>query len=257
MTEKQLFIKELDLDMINPNMENMHISDQGGSKIVVIGKPGSGKSWLIKYLLYKKKHIIPVGMVCSGSEDSNKFYNSIFPSTFIYNQVDENAVTNFKRRQRIAIRYLKNPWSVLIIDDCMDDPHLFKTRLFGDLFKNGRHWKSMFILAMQYCMDIPPALRICIDGSFIFREPNLQFRKKIYENYASIIPDFKTFCDILDQITDDYTALYIRNNISSNSLEDCIFWFKADRVEDHFQFGSDDYWRFHRIRFDADYKSPL
>lgn len=256
MTEKILNIKELDLDMISPTSETLHLPGQG-RRLVVIGKPGSGKSWLIKYLLYMKKHLIPVGEVFSGTEDSNKFYQSMFPSTFIYSAVDEHGLINFKRRQHIAMRYLKNPWSVLIIDDCMDDPHLFNTRFFRDLFKNGRHWNSLFILAMQYCMDIPPPLRICVDGAFIFREPNLQFRKKIYENYASIIPDFKTFCDILDEITDDYTALFVRNNVSSNNLEDCIFWIKAEKVPDTFRFGSDDYWRFHRERFDFNYKSPL
>lgn len=196
-------------------------------------------------------------MVFSGSEDSNKFYQSMFPSTFIYNSVDEEALNSYKRRQKIAIRFLENPWAVLIFDDCMDNPHLFKTPLFHGMFKNGRHWKSMFIMAMQYSMDIPPSLRICIDGTFIFRESNIQFRKKIYENYASIIPSFKTFCDILDQITDDYTALYIHNGSSSNKLEDCVFWFKAKKVPDNFIFGSDDYWKFHKQRYNPKYKSPL
>ena len=28
--------------------------------------------------------------------------------------------------------------------------------------------------------------------------------KSLWENYAGIIPDFSSFCSILDQITDDY-----------------------------------------------------
>ena len=64
-------IKELDPDIIPPSSRNMYKTDQGGSKIVVIGKPGSGKTMLITSLLYAKKHIYPIGMVMSGTEDSN------------------------------------------------------------------------------------------------------------------------------------------------------------------------------------------
>jgi hypothetical protein len=257
MSSKEINIKELDLDLIAPNISNMNDVDQGGSKIVVIGKPKSGKSYLIRDLLYNKKHIFPVGMVLNGTEDSNQFYSKMFPDTFIYESMDTAAVTNFKRRQRLAKQLLPNPWSVLILDDCMDQTGIFRTPLFQDIFKNGRHWKMMLIMAMQYSMDIPPPLRICIDGTFIFREPNLRFRKSIYENYASVIPDFKMFCDIMDQITNDYTALYIHNQTNSNNLEDCIFWYKAKHVDDNFKFGCVDYWEFHKVRFDDSFKRPL
>jgi hypothetical protein len=252
-----LNIIELDLDIIAPNALTMNDFDQGGSKIVIIGKPKSGKSYLIRDLLYSKKHIFPVGMVINGTEDSNHFYSNMFPETFIYDQMNTNAIQNFKRRQRLAKQLLPNPWSVMILDDCMDQPGIFKTPLFQDIFKNGRHWKMMLIMAMQYSMDIPPSLRICIDGTFIFREPNLKYRKSIYENYASVIPDFKTFCDIMDQITNDYTALYIHNQTASNNLEDCVFWYKAKLVPDSFKFGCKDYWEFHNVRFDDTYTKPL
>ena len=71
-----LNINELNLEQINPNTNNMNNPDQGGSKIVVIGKPGTGKSTLITSLLYHKKHIFPTGLVFSGTEDSNGHYGT-------------------------------------------------------------------------------------------------------------------------------------------------------------------------------------
>jgi hypothetical protein len=61
----------------------------------------------------------------------------------------------------------------------------------------------------------------------------------------------------MDQITDNYTALYIHNATSSNRLEDCLFWYRAKPVEPDFRFGSRDFWKFHYQRYDPRYKDPF
>ena len=98
-----------------------------------------------------------------------------FPSTFVYDKLEEGVITEFIKRQKIAKQYLQNPWAVLLLDDCTDDPKLFNKPLFHGLYKNGRHWKMWFILSLQYCMDVKPVIRTNIDGTFILREP--QFEK--------------------------------------------------------------------------------
>ena len=88
----KLSIKELNLELIQPNTKTFMDSEQGGTKTVVIGKPGTGKSTLIAALLFAKKHIYPAGIVFSGTEDSNGFYKRMFPSTFIFNKYDEDQL---------------------------------------------------------------------------------------------------------------------------------------------------------------------
>ena len=101
---EELQIRELDLEMIPPSTRNMNNLEQGGSKIVVIGKPGTGKTTLITSLLYGKKHIYPVGLVMSGTEDSNGHYRQIFPSVFVYNKLQEDKIDDFIKRQKLAKR---------------------------------------------------------------------------------------------------------------------------------------------------------
>ena len=242
-------IRELDPDMIAPSTKTMDNPQQGGSKIVIIGKPGTGKTTLITSLLYEKSHIFPSGVAMSGTEDSNGHYSKLFPSTFVYNALDKNVIEQFVSRQKLAKNHLPNPWNILLLDDCTDDPKLFNDPLFLGLYKNGRHWKMLFILSLQYALDIKPAIRTNIDGTFILREPNLRNRKILHDNFAGVIPDFTLFCEILDQLTDDYTALYIHNATTSNKMEDCIFWYKAKPVPNDFKIGSEDYWNFHEQRF--------
>lgn len=253
MTETVLHIKELNLNIIHPPLEKIYEKDQGGPKLVIIGKPGTGKTTLISSLLENKKHIFPVGMVMSGTEDSNGFYSKIFPDIFVYNKLEENKIEDFIKRQKLARKHIKNPWSVLLLDDCTDDPKILKKPLFQGIFKNGRHWKMMFILSLQYCMDVLPVIRTNVDGTFILRETNLRNRRALWENYAGVIPDFSLFCEIMDQITDDYTALYIHNATRSNKLEDCVFWYKADPDRcKNFKLGCDDYWKFYEERFNPE-----
>lgn len=252
-----LRIRELDIEMIPPSTAKMYNESQGGAKIVIIGKPGTGKTTLISSLLYAKKHIFPIGLVMSGTEDSNGYYKKIFPSTFVYNKLEEEKIQHFIKRQKISKQHLHNPWAVLLLDDCTDDPKIFNKPLFHSLYKNGRHWKMWYILSLQYCMDIKPVIRTNIDGTFILREPNLKNRRNLWENYASIIPDFSMFCDIMDQITDDYTALYVHNTNQSNNLEDCVFWYKGAIPPENWRFGSKDFWKFHNKRYDKSYKDPF
>lgn len=217
----------------------------------------TGKSTLIASLLFAKKDIFPVGVVMSGTEDSNGFYRKVFPSTFVFNKYDEEKVGECIKRQKIAKQHLPNPWSVCLIDDCTDDPRIFNKPLQQGIFKRGRHWKMLYILSLQYCMDVKPVIRTNVDGTFILREPNLKNRKSLWENYAGIIPDFKMFCDIMDQLTTNYTALYIHNATRSNNLEDCIFFYKANPVPENFKFGCPEFWEFHNERYNPAYVDPL
>ncbi len=248
MSEERIInIHELNLDIIKPS-----------SKIVAIGKPGSGKSTLIASVLYNKRHLYPVAQIFSGTESSTGFFKQYVPELFIYNELDTDALEAFVKRQKLAKEYLDNPFALLVVDDCTDDPKVLNRPLFQNLYKNGRHYNMLFILSLQYALDVRPNIRNNIDGTFIFRESNISTRKKIWENFAGVIPDFKTFCKIMDDITGDYTALYIHNQSTSNKLEDCVFYYKAPlNIPAYRWFGCEHYRSFNSQRYNIDYKSSV
>jgi hypothetical protein len=217
----------------------------------------SGKTSTLTSLMYEKRHIFPIGMIFSGTEDSNGHWANHFPSTFIYNKLELDRVEDFVRRQKFAKKHLTNPWGLLLLDDCADESKMLNSQLFKSIFKNGRHWKMWFVLSVQYASDIKPVLRSNVDFTFIMRESSIKNRKTIWENYAGVIDDFHTFNILMDEITNDYTALVINNAIQSNKLEDCVFWYKGKKVPDDFKFGSDDYWDYHYARYNQEYKEPI
>ena len=248
MEEEIIRIKELDVDIIHPRTKMMNVSDHGGSKIVMIGKPGTGKSTIMRSVLYEKSHIIPVGMVMSGTEDSNHFFGRIFPDIYIHSEYSEDAFASFIERQKLAKEHLENPWAVVILDDVTDDVSQLKSKLMLGSFKNGRHFKMLKILSLQYALDVLPPIRTSIDGTFILREPIAKNRKILYENYASIIPTFDLFNQIMDEITSEYTALYIHNNTQTNKWQECVFYYNAKEVPENFEFGCWEIYRYNEDR---------
>src|SRR5690348_15010444 len=106
MTEDIIRIKEFNLDKILPNNATFRDKSSNSMKIVICGKPGSGKSKMIETILYSKKHIIPVAQVLSGSESTNKFFSKFMPSTFIFDGYSEEALEKSMKRQKIAKEHL-------------------------------------------------------------------------------------------------------------------------------------------------------
>lgn len=257
MTET-IEVRELDPDIIPPISSKMNDPNyNGGCKLVVVGKPGTGKSTVIKALLYAKKHIFPVGLAMSGSEDSNHAYKEIMPNTFIYNEYNEEKITQFIKRQKLAVAHLQNPWAFIILDDCTDDPKVFNKPLQQAMYKKGRHWKMLYILSLQYAMDVKPVIRTNVDGIFILREPLLKNRESLYKNYASVIPTFNLFCELMDQLTDDFCALYIHGTTQTNTWQDCVYYWKAPLVPKDWKVGCPEYWDFHNERFNPQYRDNI
>jgi hypothetical protein len=229
--------------------------------VVLIGKRETGKSFLVRDLLYYHQDL-PIGCVISGTEGANQFYSKIFPSLFIHGEYTPGLIANYMKRQKMVVNLMQkesqqfgasqiDPRAVIILDDCLYDQSWTKDTNVRSLFMNGRHYKSMFIITMQYALGIPPNLRTNIDYVFILRENYVSNRKRLYEHYAGMFPTFDAFCQVMDQCTENFECLVINNNAKSNKLEDQVFWYKADKHDD-FVIGAPELWEHHNNNYDFD-----
>ncbi len=241
-----LELKKFDMKTItfNPNESKAPV-------IILIGRRDTGKSFLVRDLLFFHQSV-PIGTVISGTEAGNGFYSAHVPKLFIHEEYNTVLIENVLRRQKMVLKQIKkeketynrstiDPRTFCILDDCLYDNSWAKDKLMRLLFMNGRHWKVMLIITMQYPLGIPPNLRTNIDYVFILREPYMTNRKRIWENYASMFPTLESFCSVMDQTTENYECLVINNNTKSNKLNDQIFWYKAEN-RPNFKLGSKEFW---------------
>ncbi len=118
-----------------------------GPVIVLIGRRDTGKTFLVKDLLFHHQDV-PIGTVISGTEAGNGFYGKLVPKIFIHEEYNTVLIENVLRRQRAIMKkcqgemetykkMITDPRTFVILDDCLYDATWTKDKLMRSLFMNG------------------------------------------------------------------------------------------------------------------------
>jgi hypothetical protein len=227
--------------------------------IVIVGPRGSGKSTLIRDILFHIKKI-PTMIVISASEESNGYYQQYIHPLMIHSEYKDEILENVMKLQKSKMKILKmggedakNHPEVgigLLLDDCGYNKTIYNKQIIREIFMNGRHQKIFFIVALQYARAIPPELRINVDYLFVFKTNNVEDRKRLYE-FFGCIPK-KTFNEIFDKYTQDNRCLVLKNTIQSSRIEKCIFYYKAE-FDRTFKIGDKKLWNHLDKKYDPNY----
>ena len=202
----------------------------------------------MEQMSYITKHKYPTAKVFIGTEDGYKRMQKIFHPLFVSNVWDEAEEKRHIIRQRTCKMengkdYVGN-YAINIIDDIGDNPKQYRSPVMRGIFKLGsQHWAQLAMIGTQYSIDFPPDTRKSVSYVALGREPEEKERKKLFENFGGLAGTYDRFCDLMDQITGNYTFLIIKKRSQSNDLSECIFWFKTKPMGD-WQFGCKE-WRKH------------
>jgi hypothetical protein len=229
------------------------------SVVLFIGKRNTGKSVLVRDVMFHNQKL-PVGVVISPTEKANQFFENFVPNMLIYDEFSPDIVKKFiDRQEKITKQYNAekkkygktsvDPKAFFILDDCLYDKTWPTDKNIRCLFMNGRHYKVLFLITMQYPLGIPPHLRTNVDYVFILRENQVKNRERIYQQYAGMFPSYEIFSQVLDQCTENYEGLVIDNKVQSNKLEDQVYWYKADLHND-FRVGDPKLWNIQALQME-------
>lgn len=222
------------LELRKMDMRNV----KSDSTCVFIGKRATGKSYLLRDVLYHLRDI-PMGIVISPTESANQFFGDFIPSILIYEEYTADVIAKFVERQKkITEQYNQekkkygrtdiDPRGFIILDDCLYDNKAWANdKNIRFLFMNGRHVHAFMAITSQYALGFSPQLRANIDYVFICRENVIANRERLYKSYAGMFANFDIFNQVMNQCTQHHEVLIVDNRTQSNALGDQVFWYKA------------------------------
>lgn len=229
--------------------------------IVVIAKRGSGKSFLVRDLMYYMKDI-PTGIVINPTERKNPTFVEFFPDLFIHYEITPQIFAGIIARQNLLcekIRDLKKKnktadmRTILVMDDCLSKKEVWaKDENIREIMMNGRHYKITYVLTMQYSMGITPELRANFDYIFLLKEDFISNKKKLYEHYAGMFPSYNAFETVFRTCTNEHCCMVVDNRKPSENINEKVYWYKAE-IPPEFKFGADFFWKYHEKYFDPDF----
>jgi energy-coupling factor transporter ATP-binding protein EcfA2 len=227
----KLKIRKFDASTIKPD-----------AVVLLIGKRGSGKSTLMKDIMYHMRDNLDFGLAMSPTEETTDSLGSYIPRSCIYNTFSSPALDVMLELQRKMIRKGRFKKCYLLLDDCLFDKKVMTGTNMRELFMNGRHRKIFFMNAVQYMMDMPAALRSQVDYVFALKENIISSREKLWKFFFGMFQDFKDFSKVMNSCTQGYECIVLDNTKRSNEVSDCIYWYAANPNIPDFRMGQDIFW---------------
>jgi hypothetical protein len=232
--------------------------------IVMVAKRGSGKSYVCRAILHHFRKI-PVGCIIAPTDRMNCFYGNFFSDTYIFYNYKSEIIERilFRQEQIIdkrAAYKLKGKRvdhrAFIVMDDCLSKKGSWaKDQPILELLFNGRHFKLMYILTMQYPLGITPELRGNFDYIFLLAEDFVSNLKRIYDHYAGMFPNFDAFRQVFLQLTAKFGCMVVSNRGARESFLDKVFWYRAPNIPDEeVQIGCDQFRTYHEKNYDVNWK---
>lgn len=234
------------LEEFNPELLDL------SSTVVLFGKRNSGKTYWIcdlMYSLYKNggKNGQKVDLCCvfSQTEELQSNFQKFIPPCFIHNAYSESKLLALLETQKnLTQKNGRTSNVVVILDDCSFSKEIFNTTM-SRIYSNGRHYRLMFILSLQYSMQLPASMRGNIDVAVAFKEPIHANKRRLYESVFGMFDSLKQFDKIFSEVTQNYGCMVaVNNGSSSTDINKNIFWSKArSSLPSHFPLGRPIYWK--------------
>lgn len=195
-------------------------------KICIIGKRWSGKSRIVASLLDHYKNTRKV--IISPSDKFNPFYSraDIYACPDIdniemhYEYTDDliHDLMNKEREEEI----------VLVLDDCIYYHAYVSGCSLSNLIQSSRSHKITLIVTAQNVLTFKDNLNNNFDYIFNLKDFNTRQLRETWKKCYSIFPTFDSYCQVSSQLTKNYGSIVMDNYNSDNTLENSIFYYKAN-----------------------------
>lgn len=168
---------------------------------LAIGKAGSGKSNLIKYILahFQTTNTFKIVLVFSKTA-FNDAYDYV-PVQWVHTGYNQNAIKNIMNIQARVKSAGFEPVNVLLVfDDCLSTS-VYNSEFFTDLIANRRHYNISIIFATQYInRQVPTIMRENTDLVHCFKQHSRNSLDAIFSAWGVCFNDVNEFNSIMKNL---------------------------------------------------------
>jgi hypothetical protein len=190
-----------------------------GSTIAVLGPRNTGKTTVIRTILYYLNHKIRMPILISNTAHTTGDFVDIIPESLSFQKYDPSTMKSIMRSQvkfcnKLGENKRKNPsiktYMAIVMDDVFAQSKKFKNdETFIEIFTEGRQSNITIITAFHDVLGIPTKVRGQIDYLLITREHRKQRIQALFDNYWPFKTSFEDFKEILSTCTQNYYCLFI------------------------------------------------
>ena len=212
-------------------------------KVLYIGASGKGKSVCMRAVL-RTMPPVDLALGFTPTDDTAAELAKILPRNCIHDSFDLEIVERSLDLQRQLAH--KERSLCLIADDCGFDSAAWRSKTIRSLFMNARHNRVALQIALQHCLSIDPSLRTNVDYVICTACANHQEKRKLYQSFFGVFSSYHAFDSVFTQCTSDWKCIVLDQTQPSPSIENSVFWFKADLEAEKapFRLCKPIFWRF-------------
>lgn len=200
---------------------NLDINDE--FFIQLYGRPNSGKTHLIRYLVAsmakEKNKFDHVILFCKTAELTDDY--SFLPDCYKFREYSDDVLLEYLKVQSRAIKdpnIKVKPRGLVILDDIIGKSQKLETDLLIEFTTQYRHFNVNIILSSQYINKVPPQIREAGNHIFLFRQHTDNSKEAAYLSFAgSHFDNKKSFFSFMRKTTGNYRFLYV--DLTSQSTE--------------------------------------
>jgi hypothetical protein len=207
------------------------LSSTRAKNIVIIGRRGYGKTYLITEIL-KYQQTPPENMtIACCTNDERVHYSEIYKDAVLHDEYKHAIVIDVFRKSKESMSRssdsLNKTNHTIVFDNCMYDNSWIHNKYIQMLFTNGKIWRIHTIISLSYPIHMPPVLQVNVDYVFIFNDTDVHYLTNIWKNYVQRmggVLSLENYHIIMAQLTKPYECLVVkRADSESYDLQDYIF----------------------------------
>lgn len=215
---------------------------------LLIGPRNTGKTVLLKDLLYKTRSHYDLAMAMTATVSTIDMLKEFIPHRLVFgNGYDFAFGDNFLLTCQNTVTKMKERHCALILDDCMFNHKVMKTETQKNLHLNGRHYKTTIFNTTQYCMIIPNDIRTNVDFVFALRDNIMANKRRLFEYFFGMFSSFSEFNKVFSACTKNFGCLVLDKTGSTASITDCMRWYVASTNIPAFTLGRPIYFQLSRF----------